>query len=88
MDNNRSYILYMFAMGLFIPLTAIFVSYISILLFIHKVIITSDETSFDKNRKLYICLLNYAQLRAYNESCISCRFEVKKKHTRCFVAHK
>lgn len=51
MDNNRSYILYMFAMGLFIPLMAIFVSYISIVLFIHKVIMTSDETSFEKNRK-------------------------------------
>ena len=39
MDNNRSYILYMFVMGLFIPLLAIFISYISILIFIHKVII-------------------------------------------------
>ncbi|EFX86931.1 pteropsin4 [Daphnia pulex] len=42
MDNNRSYILYMFAMGLFIPLMAIFVSYISILLFIHKTSNNSD----------------------------------------------
>lgn len=43
MDNNRSYILYMFAMGLFIPLTAIFVSYISIVIFIHKVIISTKK---------------------------------------------
>ncbi|KAI9558094.1 pteropsin4 [Daphnia sinensis] len=36
MDNNRSYIIYMFAMGLFVPLVAITVSYTSILVFIQK----------------------------------------------------
>ncbi|KAK4011805.1 hypothetical protein OUZ56_020917 [Daphnia magna] len=36
MDNNRSYIFYMFAMGLFVPLVAITVSYTSILIFIQK----------------------------------------------------
>lgn len=64
MDNNRSYILYMFAMGLFVPLMAIFTSYISILLFIHKVIITSDETSFKKMNRNIVFVYCYAQLRA------------------------
>ncbi|XP_057380113.1 rhodopsin-like [Daphnia carinata] len=36
MDNNRSYIFYMFAMGLFVPLVAITISYTSILVFIQK----------------------------------------------------
>ena len=39
MDNNRSYILYMFTFGLFVPLVAIVVSYLSILRVVKKVIV-------------------------------------------------
>ena len=38
MDNNGSYILYMFALGLIVPLVAIVASYASILRVVHKVI--------------------------------------------------
>lgn len=38
MDNNRSYILYMFAMGLIVPLVVIVVSYASILRVVRKVV--------------------------------------------------
>jgi hypothetical protein len=38
MDNNRSYILYMFTFGLFVPMIVIVVSYLSILRVVKKVI--------------------------------------------------
>jgi c-opsin len=38
MANNRSYILYMFAFGLFVPLVVIISSYVSILRVVKKVI--------------------------------------------------
>ena len=39
MDNNRSYILYMFTFGLFVPMIVIVVSYLSILRVVKKVIV-------------------------------------------------
>jgi c-opsin len=43
MANNRSYILYMFAFGLFVPLVVIISSYVSILRVVKKVI--ASDTS-------------------------------------------
>jgi hypothetical protein len=39
MANNRSYILYMFAFGLFVPLVVIICSYVSILRVVKQVIL-------------------------------------------------
>lgn len=37
MNNNRSYILYMFCMGLVVPLAVIIISYVRILRVVQKV---------------------------------------------------
>ena len=42
MDNNRSYILYMFVFGLVVPLIVIVASYVSILRVVKKVFITKS----------------------------------------------
>ena len=47
MDNNRSYILYMFAFGLFVPLVVIISSYVSILRVVKKVTGSSTTAIID-----------------------------------------